>query len=165
MTPPPTLPHSILGTWTLLEYTSEPFDRKGPTIHPMGPNARGLLTYTSDGYMTMTVMPPTAGNKIKQSVHDGVMYTGRYWIDKPQADGKTGVMCHEVQMACPAELENTVLKRQIMVEGGRLRLKSLRFVDLEGLMVKPELVWERCVLGLVFGSSADVGIWRWCWDT
>ncbi|PWY94058.1 hypothetical protein BO94DRAFT_621512 [Aspergillus sclerotioniger CBS 115572] len=139
---PSDLEQEVLGTWALLEYSSEPFDGKGPTIHPMGPDARGILTYTSDGYMTVNVMP-TAGNKIKQSIHDGVMYAGRYWIDKKQPDGRGAVMCHDVQMACPAELEGTVLKRQIMVSEGRLRLSSLKYVDLEGLMAKPELVWER----------------------
>ncbi|PWY79264.1 hypothetical protein BO70DRAFT_430054 [Aspergillus heteromorphus CBS 117.55] len=147
-----TSPSPLLGTYTLLSYTSSPFDHHGPTIHPMGPDARGLLTYAADGYMAVNVMP-TSSNKVKHSIQDGVMYTGRFWVEEAGGDqdghrgrGRGGglMVSHQVHMACPHELEGSVLKRQVTwLEGDRLKLSSLGFVDIEGLMVRPELVWER----------------------
>ncbi|PYH97550.1 hypothetical protein BO71DRAFT_466979 [Aspergillus ellipticus CBS 707.79] len=129
-TPTPTKPtpnSSLLGTWSLLNYSSTPFSGHGPTIHSMGPDAHGLLTYTADGYMTITVMSTTS-NKVKHSIQDGLMYAGWYWVDRGGGGGGGGddddgggsssngaLVNHQVQMACPHELEGTVLRRRVTV--------------------------------------------------
>lgn len=50
-----TLFKKIVGTWTLVELIEVPVNG-GETTHPMGENPKGLIIYSSDGYMSAQIM-------------------------------------------------------------------------------------------------------------
>ncbi|PYI15013.1 hypothetical protein BO99DRAFT_436772 [Aspergillus violaceofuscus CBS 115571] len=125
---------ALVGSWSLIEYFSDPYDGKGPSLHPMGPDARGILTYHPDGCMSS-----------RTTLNDGFMYTGEYWVELHEREtNRSFVVCHRAEMASLLQLEGKVQRRQVTLPSrNRLVLSFVGFEDLDGLMVRPELMWER----------------------
>ncbi|GKZ39392.1 hypothetical protein AbraIFM66950_000222 [Aspergillus brasiliensis] len=149
---------SLIGTWSLISYFAEapdPQDDDAPTHYPMGPDARGTLVYTTDGQMTVSVLPKVT-KKAWENPNDGVMYAGRYWIedsnsddddgdeDEKQQPGGVPIVHHEVEMASSVEFEGSQKREAMISPEGRLRLSGLRLLEV-GMeqKMKPVLVWER----------------------
>ena len=68
----------IVGTWRLVSYVAQD-DRGGAASYPLGPDAVGLIMYTTDGYMSAQLMRP-----------------GRPGYDQPDTSGAT------TQTWCPS---------------------------------------------------------------
>ena len=51
---------NLIGTWKLISLQSKPVSGDGPTGYPLGPDAKGYLTYTAQGYMFAQLMRPGA---------------------------------------------------------------------------------------------------------
>ncbi|RAH43972.1 uncharacterized protein BO95DRAFT_516032 [Aspergillus brunneoviolaceus CBS 621.78] len=140
---------ALVGSWSLLEYFSDPYDGKGPSLHPMEPDARGILTYHPDGCMSVHLIPATNKQRQKKqsrtTLNDGFMYTGEYWVELHELDPNSSfVVCHRAEMASLLQLEGKVQRRQVTLPSrNRLVLSLVGFEDLDGLMVRPELMWER----------------------
>ena len=43
----------LVGSWELQEYRM--VEKDGSIVHPWGPRTRGLMLYTAEGYMSVTI--------------------------------------------------------------------------------------------------------------
>ncbi|PYH77331.1 hypothetical protein BO82DRAFT_368557 [Aspergillus uvarum CBS 121591] len=127
---------ALVGSWSLIEYFSNPYDGKGPSLHPMGPDARGILTYHPDGCMSVHLMPATNKQQQKkrqsrQTLNDGFMYTGNYWVELHELETNSSfVVCHRAEMASSLQLEGKVQRRQVTLPSrNRLVLSFVGFED------------------------------------
>ncbi len=89
------------GTWRLERYEHRRAD--GSLCLPLGENARGLLLYTPDGYMSGQIMRPErpqfqggalsggSAAEIRAALLGYVAYFGTYAVDE-----KAGTVTHEV---------------------------------------------------------------------
>ncbi|RAL13023.1 uncharacterized protein BO97DRAFT_424196 [Aspergillus homomorphus CBS 101889] len=123
---------ALLGSWSLLEYFSDPFDGKGPSLHPMGPDARGMLTYHPDGRMSVHLMP-SAKMKSRTAVNDGFIYTGRYWVELQELGKNSFMVCHRAELASLPYLEGMVQRRKVTLPDNNRLVMS--FVGIEELDV------------------------------
>lgn len=118
---------ALLGSWFLLDYRSE-LENGTDTNYPMGKGARGILTYAPSGYVAVQLMPPV-NKKVKETIHDLIAYTGRYWLES-HPDGRI-VVNHHVEMCSSPDLEGSIQQRAVQLTGNQLMLSSLAFMDLE----------------------------------
>src|SRR5712671_1987362 len=92
---------AVVGTWELVSYTEVDNDG-GPSTHPLGPDALGLIMYTTDGYMSAQIMrpdrpaydrPETGGGTPEQAEAAAagyLAYSGPFSVDE-----NTGVLHHQ----------------------------------------------------------------------
>ena len=57
--------NQIVGTWRLMSYTCA--DKNGKIDYPLGPNTRGYIMYTADGYMSVSM---SAGDRPNRASDD-----------------------------------------------------------------------------------------------
>ncbi len=117
----------IIGTWRLLSYEVRASD--GSVSFPLGRDAVGFITYTEDGFMSVSMM--TSG---RRSYADGdfrggtdeeklaaadsyVSYCGRYEV---QGDS----VLHHVEVAFFPNRVGTSPRRFVQLEGDRLLLTT-----------------------------------------
>ena len=134
---------SLVGTWKLVSVTVK--NNKGELVNGYGPNPIGLLTYTTDGRMSVVMADsrrkpfstdsPTATERA-EAFDTLFAYAGSYTV----AGGK---VMHHIEIASAQELVNTDQERSINLQADRLTLKGGWLVD--GVMYQPnnEVVWER----------------------
>jgi hypothetical protein len=95
----------VLGAWELVSYTSGD-DPDGSLVHPLGPDATGLLIYTPDGYMSVQILrrdrpefdrPDPEGGTTEQAATAAsgyLAYSGPFEINQD-----AGVLHHEVAVS------------------------------------------------------------------
>jgi hypothetical protein len=82
----------IVGTWELVEYSMT--SAGGDVHYPLGPDARGLIIYTADGFMSAQLMTPERPHFHSPNVHGGesdelsiaargyLAYSGPFHVDE-----------------------------------------------------------------------------------
>jgi Lipocalin-like domain len=69
---------NLIGAWTLQSYVSTAIDGSD-VVYPLGVDARGIIMYTPDSYMSAQLMRADnagAGEYRKAHLHDGVLELG-----------------------------------------------------------------------------------------
>ena len=139
---------SIAGAWTLVSYESTAVDGSDLS-HPLGRDARGIIMYTADGYMSAQIMRPDRmplGNGNPDHSADGVFalaargylaYTGPYEV----LDG--GLIAHHVQISLLPNWIGGTQYRAAHLDHSRLELTPAEPVALEGEARNAKLVWRR----------------------
>jgi hypothetical protein len=142
-----TLHDDIRGTWELVSYTTQD-ERGGPVTYPLGPDARGLIIYTHDGYMSAQLMAPdrpgydrpdTAGGTNAQHAAAAagyLAYSGPYAIDEA-----TGIIHHEVVVSLLPNWLETVQLRDSILKSNRLTL--IAEAPSDSRTIRSTLVWAR----------------------
>jgi hypothetical protein len=137
----------ILGAWQLASWSAVDV-ATGERSYPFGPDAMGLIMYTTDGYMSAQIMVPGradydvadfAGGTQQQAAAaaSGYMaYSGPYEVDE-----KAGVVRHHLELSLMPNWLNTVQVRDGVISGDRLTLSA----DLEvpGRERRAVLEWIR----------------------
>ncbi|MGC5012402.1 lipocalin-like domain-containing protein [Streptosporangium sp. DT93] len=121
----------LVGAWRLVEWR---IGAPGSGVsHPFGRDAVGLLCYTPDGYMSMTVSraghaPSPAGSPWGASPEpltepsaeasaSFLSYAGRYEI-------REGQIAHDVELSLDRSVAGAVQVRELNVNGDRLVLAT-----------------------------------------
>jgi uncharacterized protein (TIGR02118 family) len=148
LAPPAPLPltrEQLLGVWTLDEWAITFADQRPPR-HPFGADATGMLLYTREGRMSVTVTANgrqrLASDSIRQaSVEERAAafatlfhYSGRFAVD---AHGVT----HLIEQAANPNLVGTSQQRAASLSGDRLTLSTED--SLAGVVRRHALVWRR----------------------
>lgn len=134
----------LVGVWRLLSWVVEAAD--GEISHPLGEDARGYIIYTSEGFMSVSIMragrpcfavPEMVEGTVEEKVAavEGYMtYCGRYELRERS-------VIHKVELNTLPNRVGTRQERFFEVGGGRLVLTSPpRRVG--GRTVAARLTWE-----------------------
>jgi hypothetical protein len=138
---------AIIGTWEIVAMETRADD--GTVNQFLGPEPRGLLVYTPDGWMTAHVTAPGRPRFASEDMRKGtpaellaafngyIGYFGRYeWREEE------GVVLHHIVGSLFPNWEGDVQRRIASFEGDLLRLSTppMRIGD---RMVTGVVVWRR----------------------
>jgi hypothetical protein len=135
----------LLGAWRLVSCETRAQD--GAIDYPLGRDAVGLLIYTDDGHMSVSIAragrrPFAAGDLLggtgdeKASAVDGyISYCGRY-------ERRDGSVVHHVEMSLFPNWTGRDQERRVELHGDRLTLEAPPFL-VKGTEQRALLVWER----------------------
>jgi hypothetical protein len=134
----------LLGSWRLVSCETEAAD--GSIDYPLGKHAVGLLMYTDDGHMSVSLahadrqpfatgdlLGGTRGEK-ERAADSYVSYCGRY---EPRRRRD-----HLVELSLFPNWSGQDHKRRVELNGGRLTLEAPPTV-IRGIEQRARLVWER----------------------
>ncbi|KAJ5532881.1 hypothetical protein N7494_009433 [Penicillium frequentans] len=120
----------MIGTWTLLDYRTS----AKPPKFPLGPNAKGMLIFTPDGFMSAHIMEPGARLFEEHGLHSGtdpeladamrhsVAYSGRYQISTANGKPSSGLLKTLVAVASIPNWVGSIQEREAKIVDGRLVL-------------------------------------------
>lgn len=135
----------LVGNWRLIAYTFHPDE--GEEYAPYGENATGLITYTADGFMQVSIAAADRatydaddfqGGTIEQqaaAARSYLSYAGRYEV-------REGWVLHIQEISLLPYREAVTLERHIDLDGDRLMLTTPP-MSLSGSMGIGRIVWER----------------------
>jgi len=115
----------FVGAWRLVSF--EEVTPEGEVNFPYGPDALGLLIYSSSGYMSVHIMrrdrlranlTSLSLEEIKSAIEEFTGFYGSYEIDETNQ-----VVIHRVEGHVRPESIGKVLRREFSFEGDRLILK------------------------------------------
>jgi hypothetical protein len=143
-----TLRQHLLGAWVLMSYIEYPIDGS-PERYPFGEDAKGLLIYSSDGFMSVQLMPQDrrpfrSGDWFQATASElrnasaFVAYSGRFSVD--EAAGK---VTHEIAVSF---FPNWIGRTQVRLAGVQDKDFVLRPdtpIRSWGKDVIPNLRWKR----------------------
>jgi hypothetical protein len=133
---------NLIGGWSLVDYRVI-LGNDQHTILPFGSNPQGILTYTSDGFMSANMMKPGAKPHENSSPHGGTMeenanslqhtwaYAGTYTIGDNSGYPDRLVVEHSVQVSSHPNWVGTVQSRLATFTEDKLVLESLNLEVIE----------------------------------
>ncbi|MGW0024634.1 lipocalin-like domain-containing protein [Rhodococcus sp. O3] len=137
----------IVGAWELVEYSTTSDD--GKVDHPLGADARGLIVYSADGFMSAQIMRPGRTPYRSRNVHSGetsergeaaggyLAYSGPYHVDEDNA-----AVWHEMAVSLYPNWIGDNQKRDVRFDGDLMTLSSDPLV-FRTVTLFPALVWRR----------------------
>lgn len=136
---------SIVGSWRLVLWVDQEIDSKAvQTV--FGQNPLGVITYTSDGRMSVFITDPkrkpTAGPKATDAeatdlYRTMVAYSGAYSIDGDK-------VTHKIEVSWNQAWNGTNQQRFVEVKDNQLTIKTPPIVSpISGKQSINVLVWER----------------------
>jgi hypothetical protein len=137
----------LVGTWSMLEWYN--VDTDGQKHYPLGRNATGYISYSSDGFVFVHLMAadrqlyvendPFGGSATEDSMamKSQITYAGPYAYTKDQ------VTHHVTHASCPNWVGTDQI-RDITFDGDRLIL-SASGATFQGKSVTAYVIWERAV--------------------
>lgn len=144
-----TVADRIVGSWELVEYSTT--SDTGKVDYPLGPDARGLIIYSADGFMSAQIMRPDRMLYRSPNVHSGEMserseaaggylaYSGPYRVDE-----ENSAVYHEMAVSLYPNWVGDDQKRYARFDGDQLILSSDPLV-FRTTTLSPALVWRRTV--------------------
>ena len=138
----------LLGAWVLESY-AELAEDESVANWPLGNDARGLLIYSSDGFMSAFLAPATrrpfasgdwfspAPDELAEAARV-IAYAGRYHVDQI-----AGTVTHAVELSFFPNWSGLDQVRRVARPSGRLVLKPEKPIQSDGRMTWPQLVWVR----------------------
>ena len=132
----------VVGTWRLTSWLIQVVGEQQVT-EPLGPNPRGRLVITSDGYMSAIIAaanrkPATNNDERAALLNSLLAYTGKYVVEGDKITIKVDISWNEL-------LTGQDQVRFINVEGNKLSIRTAEQVSAvyPGKKVVGTLVWER----------------------
>jgi hypothetical protein len=119
----------LLGAWELQNFYYHPIDDPSNKSYPQGPEARGTIMYTPDGYMSAQVVRPgqahfdDGGGLTPLLVgtpadwetvgRNFIAYSGRFFLDD---SGAEPVLWHEMSVCMIPRMVGSVSKRVVRIK-------------------------------------------------
>lgn len=137
----------LIGAWTLESYQSSGLD--GSDVrYPLGADARGIIMYTPDGYMSAQIMRADRapfvrgdlaadGNELAAAAKGYLAYTGPYTVLD------NSVIAHHVDVSLLPNWIGGTQYRAAKVGDGRLQLSPTEHLLIKGKLRNGRLVWQR----------------------
>ncbi|GFG95839.1 lipocalin-like domain-containing protein [Mycobacterium timonense] len=145
---PQELREYLVGAWALESYQSSDLD--GANLrYPLGPDARGIIMYTADGYMSAQIMradraPFTRGDlqiadadELVAAAKGYLAYAGPYSVLD------SGVIAHHVDVSLLPNWVGGTQYRAAQAGDGRLELSPAEPVVIKGRPRHGRLLWQR----------------------
>lgn len=141
--------NQLIGSWTLVDLIEVPIDG-GPITHPMGKDAKGLIIYNPDGFMSAQIMNPERKNFAKEHytgataeeyTQEGstyLAYSGPFSLDEEK---KT--LTHSMYVSLFPNWTGQTQSRIVHFAKGLLHLESGKPFVSNGLTVTHKLTWKR----------------------
>ena len=135
----------LVGAWRLVSCETRADD--GSVDHPLGRDAVGLLIYTDDGHMAVSIARSDrrsfaagdllggTGDEKARAVESYVSYCGRY-------ERRDESVVHRVEMSLFPNWTGRDQERRVDLDGNRLTLEAPPFT-IKGMEQRARLVWER----------------------
>jgi hypothetical protein len=148
----PRLRDRLIGAWKLVSYVEVPVDGSAPR-HPFGKDARGLIMYTPDGYMSAQLCtaqraPFSSGDwfegtdaEYRAEGSSYVAYSGPFEIDEDQQ-----TLRHSMFVSLFPNWTGQTQARVARLEGDLLELSTAAPIARSGKQVHARLVWKRAQL-------------------
>jgi hypothetical protein len=143
-----TLRANIVGAWTLQSYESSAIDGSDVTF-PLGVDARGIIMYTPDGYMSAQIMragrtpfdrddPHLAhDNELAAAAAGYLSYSG------PYAVVDDGLIAHHVELSLLPNWIGGIQYRTARLQDSQLELSPAEPLVIHGQRRNAKLVWRR----------------------
>lgn len=143
-----TLRANIIGAWTLQSYQSSAIDGSDVTF-PLGVDARGIIMYTPDGYMSAQIMragrtpfdrddPHLAhDNELAAAAAGYLSYSG------PYAVVDDGLIAHHVELSLLPNWIGGIQYRTARLQDSQLELSPHEPLLIHGQHRNAKLVWRR----------------------
>ncbi|KAL9110441.1 MAG: hypothetical protein Q9227_004985 [Pyrenula ochraceoflavens] len=143
---------SIIGAWSLVSYSAPSIHDPANILFPLGPDAQGILLYTSDGYMSATLLRPgqapyasaepgnASQSELAESTQRYLGYAGPFVLEH---SGGRPLVKHMMHLVNFPNWQGNVQTRVLRVDGDELRLGLEGFVDVGGVSRQPVLVWKK----------------------
>jgi Lipocalin-like domain len=139
---------NLVGTWTLHSYVSTTVD--GNDVgYPLGPDARGIIMYTPDGYMSAQLMrsdrTPFSRND-PHLAHDNELAAaaeGYFNYAGPYSVVEDGLIAHHVELSLVPNWIGGIQYRTAKLVDSRLELSPPEPMLMQGEQRIAKLVWCR----------------------
>jgi len=136
---------SVVGSWRLVSWVE--VETEGKAVHAVfGDNPTGVITYTSDGHMSVVIADPkrraAAGPKATDAeaadlYRTMVAYSGSYSIDGNK-------VVHKIEVSWNQSWNGTNQQRFVDVKDDQLTIKTSPIISpISGKETVHTLVWER----------------------
>ncbi len=125
------LRETLVGTWTLVEYSINDKNKDGEKFYPMGKDAAGFLLYTPDGYMSAQMMASGRPAYVNGHIHTGTVdemakaakgymaYSGRYEVNE-----NTNVLTHHMEVSMNPTWLGQAQERYVKIEGDTIAITA-----------------------------------------
>jgi hypothetical protein len=139
----------LIGAWKLVSYVEVPLDGSAPH-HPFGEDARGIIMYTPDGYMsaqlsTASRAPFASGDwfvgtdeEYRAEASTYIAYSGRFEVDEEE-----GTLKHSMFVSLFPNWTGQTQARVARLEGDTLELGTASPIVRSGTPVYARLLWKR----------------------
>jgi len=147
------LRQQLLGAWELISYVVYSEKSASDVFYPLGKDARGIIMYTADGYMSAqlqrpgqedfaTAKSPVDGSEseLAESAKKYIGYTGPFYLDET---GPVPVLQHHFSVSSFPNWLGDTQKRVVRLDGDQLVLSLDTPVELKGELWNPVLTWHR----------------------
>ena len=141
----------LIGCWKLQSYMEFPVDEATP-IYPLGEDAKGILMYTHDGFMSVQIMrsdrPAFASGDWFRGTPEEYTKAGDYiaYAGPFDVDEETSMLTHGMFVSFfPNWLGQTQI-RLAELQSNCLRLAPVAPIQSGGKAAIPRLVWQRAGL-------------------
>lgn len=138
----------LVGAWALESYQSSDVD--GSNVrHPLGTDARGIIMYTADGYMSAQIMradrAPVARGDLQLADNDELAAAARGYLAYagPYSVLDDGVIAHHVDVSLLPNWIGGTQYRAAQVGDDRLQLGPAEPVLIKGKLRNGRLIWRR----------------------
>lgn len=144
-----TLFEKLTGTWTLVDLIEVPVNND-KIAHPMGEKPKGLIIYSSDGYMSAQIMNPDRKNFIQEQWTNAnpeeytleastyLSYSGPF-----QTDDEKQMVSHTLYVSLFPNWTGQTQNRKVLFKDGLLHLESEKPFMNNSRMVIHKLTWKR----------------------
>jgi hypothetical protein len=126
---------NLIGAWTLQSYVSIAVDGSD-VVYPLGVDARGLIMYSPDGYMSAQLMR-TDRNRDDAGTGRYFNYAGPYTVVED------GLIAQYVEVSLRRDWIGGIQYRKAHLHDGTLELRPAEPMLLDGELRDAKLVWRR----------------------
>jgi hypothetical protein len=125
---------NLIGAWTLQSYQSSNIDGSDVT-YPLGVDARGIIMYTPDGYMSAQLM--RHDNELAAAAGGYLIYAGPYTVVDD------GLIAHHVELSLLPNWIGGIQYRKARLRDSCLELSPREPILINGEPRNAKLVWRR----------------------
>lgn len=138
----------LVGAWTLESYQSSDVD--GSNVrYPLGTDARGIIMYTVDGYVSAQIMradrAPVARGDLQLADNDELASAARGYLAYagPYSVLDNGIIAHHVDVSLLPNWIGGIQYRAAQIGDDRLQLRPAEPVLIKGRLRNGRLIWKR----------------------
>lgn len=159
MAPQTSIRSQLIGAWELVEYYTYDADNPSDKKFPFGPEAQGMIMYTSSGHMSAQLHRPgqpqfAAGDGITMGTdsewaevgRNALTYSGRFFVNEIGGSEGETILLHEMRYSNLPKLVGDVQRRLVEIKdesNGRYLYLGVKQLVLGGEKRVFRLRWKR----------------------
>ena len=139
---------NLIGAWLLHTYEARDIDGS-ELVYPLGANARGIIMYTPDGYMSAQLMrsdrKPLEGDDMQPRANDDLAAAANGYLSYagPYSIVDDGLVAHHIDVSLLPNWIGGTQYRAALLHDSVLELSPPEPILVGGKRLKPRLVWHR----------------------